>query len=115
MGHVLFSKIDLMFSNRECKSLSLAPVAVLPEFQKRGIGNSLIRAGLDQAVKLGYESILVLGDPKYYGRFGFRHAFTKNIKSAYNCAEYMGMELVPGSLSGDAPGIVEYPNAFLLV
>lgn len=77
VGHVLFSKVKLIADGRERKGLSLAPVAVLPEKQKHGIGRCLIEEGIFSARHLGFEAILVLGDPKYYARFGFEHHLTQ--------------------------------------
>lgn len=115
VGHVLFSKIILREDERDLKSLSLAPVAVLPAHQKRGIGNALISKGLELARELGFRSVLVLGDPAYYGRFGFRHDLVKNIECRYFCEQFAGLELEPGALSKISAAIAKYPAAFTSV
>lgn len=115
IGHVLFSKVNLISIARTHKSLSLAPIAVHPRFQRSGIGEKLIRAGIDRARVRGFDSILVLGDPNYYRRFGFKHSLTKSIRSKYACEDYLGLELIPGSLSELKAASVEYPHAFSVV
>lgn len=115
VGHVLFSKVRLVENGNDLNCLSLAPVAVLPELQRKSIGAQLINAGIERAKRLGFRSILVLGDPGYYPRFGFKHALTTNIESKYSCNAYMGLELVDDSLSGIAKASVRYPEAFSVV
>lgn len=75
-GHVAFSPIviDNNNSNRknESRGSILAPLAVHPDYQKRGIGSGLVEAGKEQLINMGGVHILfVYGDPKYYSRFGF--------------------------------------------
>ena len=96
--------------------MALAPVAVLPEFQKQGIGSELIREGLKACQQLGYDSVIVLGHPEYYPKFGFKQADTWGIKDPFGApAEaFMALELKKGALEG-ASGIVEYPDEFLEV
>ena len=115
VGHVLFSKVKLIADGRERKGLSLAPVAVLPEKQKHGIGRCLIEEGIFSARHLGFEAILVLGDPKYYARFGFEHHLTQKISSPYSCEHYAGLELITGALQNFESATVEYPAAFSVV
>jgi len=61
-------------AGKEKDTISLAPVAVRPEFQKQGIGGELIREGLKVCLQLGYDSVIVLGHPEYYPKFGFEPA-----------------------------------------
>ncbi|PAY03495.1 GNAT family N-acetyltransferase [Bradyrhizobium sp. UFLA03-84] len=69
VGHAAFSpvKIDRVAG----RWYGLGPVSVTPELQRQGIGGALIRRGLDRLAALGAEGCVVLGDPAYYGRFGF--------------------------------------------
>jgi putative acetyltransferase len=71
-GHVLTSWVGLEGSER--RLLLLGPIGVLPELQGRGIGSALVRASLDAARSLGEPLLLLEGNPKYYGRFGFVRA-----------------------------------------
>lgn len=113
-GHLLFSRIIVIADDgRERESLALAPVAVLPDFQRQGIGKQLIFAGLARAKQLGHQSVIVLGHPEYYRRFGFRPAARWQIECPYPVASkyFMALELVPGGLKNIA-GRVKYPAAF---
>lgn len=67
VGHVLFTWLPIGSE----RALALAPLAVQPEFQRGGVGDHLVRRGLARARELGVAAVVVLGDPGYYGRFGF--------------------------------------------
>ena len=73
LGHILFSPVSTSPPG-EAKGIGLAPVAVRPDVQSHGIGSQLIREGLRLCQELGYDYCVVLGDPKYYHRFGFEKA-----------------------------------------
>jgi predicted N-acetyltransferase YhbS len=62
---------------------SLAPVTILSEFQRQGIGGELIRKGIKACQRLGYDSIVVLRHPEYYPKFGFRQANTWGIRDPF--------------------------------
>ncbi|MFN8395590.1 MAG: N-acetyltransferase [Bacteroidia bacterium] len=114
VGHILFTRIQIQLDGGGAyPSLSLAPMAVLPVFQNRGIGSALVRAGLVRAAELGEEAVIVLGHPEYYPRFGFLPASKWGIRSPYNVPDpvFMGIELVNGALAGNA-GLVVYPKEF---
>ncbi len=70
IGHVAFSPLRFDSSN-ELRGYILAPLAVKPGFQKKSIGSNLVKFGIEQLTEQGIDVILVYGDPKYYGRFGF--------------------------------------------
>jgi len=81
VGHVLFSPATIEVNGQVVATgLGLAPVAVLPAFQNRGLGSALIRAGLAACRQLSTPFVVVLGEPAYYARFGFdpasRHGLT---------------------------------------
>jgi putative acetyltransferase len=69
LGHVLFSRIEV--GHAGLPALALAPLAVMPAFQRLGIGSALVSAGLQQLRQGGHSRVVVLGDPAYYPRFGF--------------------------------------------
>ena len=82
LGHILFSPVSTTPPS-EAKGLGLAPVAVHPTMQWQGIGSQLIREGLKLCQELGYDYCVVLGDPKYYQRFGFEKASPFGIRNEY--------------------------------
>jgi len=112
VGHILFSKIKIL-GEQTTETLSLAPLAVLPAFQKKRIGESLVRKGLSVALGLGFSSVIVLGHSDYYPKFGFRKASEWNIKCPFEAPDeaFMAIALVEGALSGSS-GTVEFPKEF---
>jgi len=71
VGHIAFSPV--MIGGRECDWYGVGPVSVLPAYQKQGIGQSLMREGLDRLKAAGAKGCMLVGDPGYYKRFGFRN------------------------------------------
>ena len=143
IGHVAFSPVSLDFRDAPGDSadriaaatavaavgggVGLGPVAVRPEWQRRGVGSALVRQGLERCRTLEQRPAfcVVLGDPHFYARFGFRPARTFGLTSDYDdhhtttstsinsqakCAEqinldsadapFMVLEFLPGALSG---------------
>jgi len=70
VGHIAFSPIQI--NGRESLWLILGPIGVLPKQQRCGIGQALVRAGLEAMKALGAEGCVLVGEPAYYSRFGFR-------------------------------------------
>lgn len=112
IGHIMFSPVKLAEYPR-LKLMGLAPMAVAPEHQRRGVGGALVRAGLDVCRKLGVDAVVVLGHPQYYPRFGFTQADRFGIECEYDApAEaFMAIELKPGVLR-EVSGVVEFHTAF---
>ena len=108
-GHVLFSPLTL----DGVRAAALAPVAVLPEFQNRGIGARLIESGIAACRTHGFELILVVGDPAYYSRFGFSASAAREIRSDYSGSAFQVLELVPGAVDRAKGGHVKYAPPFL--
>lgn len=114
VGHILFSKISIVGKDHsETGSLALAPMAVLPQYQRKGIGSQLIQTGLEKAKELKYKSVIVLGHDTYYPRFGFTPANNWDIKPPFDVPPnaFMAIELVSGGLKGIS-GTVQYPKEF---
>jgi predicted N-acetyltransferase YhbS len=109
LGHILLSRIKISIA----ESLALAPVSVLPEYQNKGVGGLLITAALNAAKELGYNSVVVLGHPEYYPKFGFKKASRWGIKAPFEVPDeaFMAIELKDSALSGNS-GVVEYPSVF---
>lgn len=70
-GHIAFSPVTI--SGRDCDWYGMGPVSVLPQRQKQGIGKALIHEGLRILKESGAKGCLLVGDPAYYQRFGFRN------------------------------------------
>jgi|SRR5690606_19955883 len=113
VGHILFTKIKIVNNATSYESLALAPMAVLEDYQKQGIGGALIREGLQRAKELGFTSVIVLGHENYYPKFGFQPAVKWNIKAPFEVASevFMAIELVPNALQ-HISGTVQYPKEF---
>jgi putative acetyltransferase len=111
VGHILFSELGVEIDARTVKTAALAPLAVRPDRQRRGIGSKLVKAGLQTLRNHGYEAVIVLGHPDYYPRFGFSSALTASLVAPFSGRALMGLELTSGSLSGST-GSVRYPEAF---
>lgn len=114
VGHILFTPIIIDNGVQQFQSLVLAPVSVLPEFQKMGIGGQLILAGHQKAVELGFQSVILIGHPEYYPRFGYKPASTWGIKTHYELPSddvFMAVELTEGGLTG-VSGMVVFPPEF---
>lgn len=105
VGHVAFSPV--LIDGVECGWYGLGPLAVLPEWQGRGIGAALVEAGLERLRQIDASGCVVLGYPAYYARFGF--APDPALHYPGPPPEYF-QRLV---LDGDPPsGVVTYPAAF---
>jgi putative acetyltransferase len=112
VGHILFSPVSLVPEHSRVRIAGLAPLAVLPEYQNRGIGSQLILAGLEFCRKSAYQAVIVLGHPGYYPRFGFRPASEFNLGNDYGVDQaFMALELTPGGLNG-VQGIARYRPEF---
>lgn len=101
VGHVLFTRATLLGATRECSAVILAPLAVIPDFQRKGVGRALIEQGSEFLTGSGMEFVFVLGDPEYYSRCGFQAAVPHGLLAPYPVvpeAAWMVRALVPGVL-----------------
>ena len=113
VGHVLFSPVTLP-DHPQLRLMGLAPLAVLPERQRRGVGAALTRAGLERCREIGVGAVVVLGHPAYYPRFGFVRADAFGIGCPFVDAPsdaWMLLEIAPGHLCG-AIGTTRWHAAF---
>jgi putative acetyltransferase len=112
VGHILFSDLPILTEAGTVPALALAPMAVLPEFQKQGIGSALVRKGLDECRLRGHQIVVVLGHPHFYPRFGFSPKLAEHLDSPFPGEKaFMALELVAGALDG-VTGKVQYPPPF---
>ena len=112
VGHILFSPVTIEGDGPSVAALGLAPVAVLPEFQRKGVGSTLVWKGLEECLVRGYPVVVVMGHPGYYPRFGFVPSRDFNLRSDYDVPPevFMVKELKKGVLKG-VSGTVKYHPA----
>ncbi|MDP6933005.1 MAG: N-acetyltransferase [Myxococcota bacterium] len=113
VGHILFSPVTIGSSDAGCRVLGLAPMAVLPDSQRQGIGSMLVETGLAHGRRSGVDCVVVLGHPDYYLRFGFEPASRFDIGCEYDVPDenFLVVELTHGSLDR-VSGIARYPPEF---
>ena len=113
VGHILFTPVSIEPHRRAPLALGLGPMAVLPAWQRHGIGSRLVEAGLQECRRLGCHAVVVLGHPAFYPRFGFRPGRTFGLRSEFDVPDevFMVAELKPGALAG-VSGLVRYLPAF---
>lgn len=112
VGHILFTPVTLNGDPELC-FMGLAPMAVSPRHQNKGIGSALVRAGLDRCSEIGVGAVVVLGHPSFYPRFGFLPAARFGIRSEYGVPEeaFMLLQLQRDALRG-ASGTARFHPAF---
>jgi len=114
-GHILFSPVALA-DHPGLRLMGLGPMAVVPEYQRRGIGSALVQTGLKRCKELGFLAVVVVGHPDYYPRFGFVPAARHALQCEYDVPAdvFMVAELTVGALQGKS-GLVCYDEAFASV
>lgn len=116
VGHVMISRVTLIDGETRHVAHSMAPVAVAPDHQGRGIGGAMIRRGIALAEELGLPMVLLEGSPTYYGRFGFEHSSRHGIHfdlpdwAPAEAAQVMRLRRYNPAVRGK----VDYPPAFHL-
>ncbi len=113
LGHVLFSPGMVTDGKESWPCEGMGQVAVLPERQRQGIGSQLIEEGLDKCWLRGVQAVFVLGDPAYYGRFGFTRTDRFGIRCEFQVPpeDFMVMTVEEGALSGWG-GVMHYQPEF---
>ena len=108
VGYILFTKIEI--ENHE--EIALAPLAVLPEYQKQGIGSMLIEQGHKIAKQLGYHYSIVLGSENYYPKFGYIPATQYRIQAPFDVANENFMAMKLNDTDIEITGVVQYAKEF---
>lgn len=108
VGYILFTKIRI----GKYEELALAPLAVLPEYQKQGIGKKLIEEGHKKAKKLGYQYSIVLGSERYYPKLGYVLASQYGIKAPFEVPNENFMAIELNNTDVEITGVVEYAKEF---
>jgi putative acetyltransferase len=113
VGHVFFGPVSIVSEGEESTAIALGVMAVMPGWQKKGIGSQLVRYGLKECERLGQHVVVVIGHPGFYPRFGFVPGRSKGLRCEYDDADeaFMVAELTPGALRG-RKGLVKYPPEF---
>jgi len=113
VGYILFSPVTLAEDNSIIPIAGLAPMAVVPKCQRKGIGSMLVEEGIRCCKEAGYAAVVVLGHPDYYPQFGFAPSVKYGIKSQYDVPDEVVMvkELKEGALA-NCSGTVKYHEIF---
>jgi putative acetyltransferase len=112
VGHLAFSPVEIDCGSQSTAGLGLAPIAVLPACQRKGIGSRLIAEGLAVCAQRKCGFVVVLGEPAYYRRFGFVRARDRGLDNEYGVEEeFMVLELQPRAIPA-AGGLVRYAPEF---
>jgi putative acetyltransferase len=110
VGHIMFSPLSV---GSAARGAALGPMAVLPEYQRQGIGGLLIEAGTQKLKEAGYPFIIVLGHAEYYPRFGFKPASEYEIHCEWDVPDEVFMVLVLDELKmGSVTGLAKYRPEF---
>jgi putative acetyltransferase len=112
VGHIAYSRAGLDSGH---EALALAPMAVLPERQRDGIGSALVRESLDRAAATQFPLVVVLGHPEYYPRFGFEPGAGHGILDPYGVPPEAWMVHLLPAYTLEARGLGKYAEAFALV
>ncbi len=108
VGHIAFSRLAAISRSGTVQFACLAPMAVRPDRQRKGIGSALIRRGLDMVRELRFPAMVVVGDPVYYGRFGFKVEAATLLECPYSGPYLQALELVPDTLGALGPAKLEF-------
>ncbi|MGD0917923.1 MAG: N-acetyltransferase [Thermodesulfobacteriota bacterium] len=114
VGHILFIPAEIEGPRGVIKGMGLAPMAVLPEMQRQGIGTQLVKKGIEELRRFQCPFIIVLGHPEYYPRFGFERALLYGVKSQWEgIPDDVFMILwLDTSKAGQVSGLAKYREEF---
>jgi len=113
-GHILFSPVKIEGQHGIIRGMGLAPMAVLPKIQRKGIGTQLVKSGIKNLKKIQCPFIIVLGHPEYYPRFGFERASLYGIKCQWEGIPDDAFMILwlDKSMMNPASGLAKYRDEF---
>jgi len=114
VGHILFTPVTIESNGRRVVGMGLAPMAVLPDRQRQGVGSQLVNRGLSILRGRGCPFVVVVGHPEYYPRFGFEPASVHGLASQWEGmpdAAFMVLVLDVSTMAGVA-GVAKYRDEF---
>jgi putative acetyltransferase len=114
VGHIQFSPAKIEGSAKTIEGMGLAPTAVLPERQRRGVGTHLVKRGIEMLRSRSCPFIIVLGHAEYYPRFGFARASMHGIRSQWECVpdDAFMILILDQSVMEGASGVARYRDEF---
>ena len=115
VGHILFTPVRIETPAGDCiEGMGLGPMAVLPEYQNKGIGSALCKTGLKTIEQRGVSYVVVLGHPSYYPRFGFKPASAYGITCAYQDVpnDAFMMRVFDSAVLSGVQGVAHYRKEF---
>lgn len=115
IGHIQLTHLHIEDDGINHPSLALAPLSILPEYQSKGVGSSLIKEAHKIATEMGFSSIILIGHPKYYPRFGYEKLRKYNITMPFDAPpESCMIKYLDESVKGKIKGKVVYDSAFFM-
>jgi putative acetyltransferase len=114
VGHILFTPVVVESGGQRVVGMGLAPMAVHPDWQRRGIGSQLVRSGMDIMRERGCPFVVVVGHPEYYPRFGFERASAHGLASQWEGVPddaFMALVLDEKAMAG-VSGVARYRKEF---
>jgi putative acetyltransferase len=114
IGHIFFSPIASMSGEDQIFGMGLAPMAVLPEYQNKGVGSALVKEGLNILEDKGCPFVMVLWHKDYYPRFGFEKASTYVLRAEWGGFpdEAFMVLFLDGTMESNVSGVVKYRAEF---
>ena len=113
IGHILYSPVSIDSGGKKVIGAGLGPMAVLPQYQRQGVGSKLIETGNNKLLLAGYPFIVVLGHPEYYPRFGFKPASGYGIRCEWDVPDNVFMAMIMDHLKMEGvSGLAKYRQEF---
>jgi putative acetyltransferase len=113
IGHIFFSPVVIENDEKEIHGMGLAPIAVIPDYQRKGVGSMLVKAGIEKIKQTLCPFIITLGHPEFYPCFGFERASIYGIKSQWEVPDEAFMILILDTeVMSDVSGTASYREEF---